>query len=181
MVYILTEVNKCMNVSKDQPIYTQNLCFIVNCFSLKNCKTLVRKGSGPSGMIWEGYWDPASPGPTPPPHTTGRGVDQHGALVWWESTPPSPRVSGLSLRIPGQAFLELEVLRLVTSPKGSDEDGSVGLPHFLSLHQLPPESKGSSLNYQKFSSCKSLSVIRYAFPHSAGTPKHCPHAWQGLT
>ena len=66
MVYILTEVNKCMNVSKDQPIYTKNLCFIVNCFSLKNCKMLERKGSGPSGMIWEGYWNPASPAPVPP-------------------------------------------------------------------------------------------------------------------
>ena len=77
----------------------------------------------------------------------------------------------------GQAFLEMEVLRLVNSPKGSDEDGSVGPPHFLSLHQLPPESKGSSLNYQKFSSCKNLRVIRYAFPHSVGTPKHHPHAW----
>ena len=129
MVSILTEVNKCMNMSKDQPIYTQNLCFIVNCFSLKNCKMLERKGSGPSGMIWEGYWNPASPAPPTPPHTTGRGVDQHGALVWWESTPHHPES--------GQAFLELEVLRLVTSPKGSDEDGSVGPPHFLSLHQLP--------------------------------------------
>ena len=59
---------------------------------------LERKGSGPSGMIWEGYWNPASPAPPTPPHTTGRGVDQHGALVWWESTPPSPRVRAGLLR-----------------------------------------------------------------------------------
>lgn len=136
---------------------------------------LERKGRDPSGMIWEGDQDPARP-----PHTTGRCVAQHGAQVWWESIPPSPPVSRLSLGIPGQALLELEVLRLVASPEGSDEGGSVGPPHFLPLHQLPPDSESSSLNYQKLSSCKNLRVIRYTLPHSAGTPRHRPHAWQGL-
>ena len=50
-------------------------------------------------LEWSGRDTGIQPAPPPsPPHTTGRGVDQHGALVWWESTPPSPWVRAGLLR-----------------------------------------------------------------------------------
>lgn len=120
---------------------------------------LERKGRDPSGMIWEGDQDPARP-----PHTAGRCVGKHGAQVWWESTPRSPPVSRLSLGIPGQALLELEVLRLAASPEGSDEGGSVGPPHFLSLHQLPPDSRAPLSTTRNFQVAKTS--------ESSDTPSH---------
>lgn len=148
----------------------------------KLCKNAGEKGQWSFWNDLGGMLGSSQPWPTHPHIPQGRGVDQHGALVWWESTPPSPRVSGLSLRIPGtQAFLELEVLRLLTSPKGSDEDALWAYHTSSPPAQLPPESKGSSLNYQKFSRLQKPQRHQICLPTQRRTPKHCPHAWQGLT